>query len=180
MCSNPAAIIYFPCYVEIISRDDTKKVVRKAVYTIYLQRLCLLPYQNWDLRGLTNLLLTIKKTYSYIAIKYTWVIDKIKVKGLFSFSRYKMLSNMCGNIIKTLLKRHIHIFNDTLDSLISDYVLKEDVLKTKMMIGDVIPWLSSRFCIHYIKSYCRYDHLSDIVHQVIILWHYHIISKIFI
>ena len=65
MCSNRAAIIYFPCYVEIISRDDKKKVVRKAVYTIYVQRLCLLPYLNLDIRGLTNLLLTVKKKYSY-------------------------------------------------------------------------------------------------------------------
>ena len=95
MCSNRAAIIYFPCYVEIISRDDKKKVVRKAVYTIYVQRLCLLPYLNLDIRGLTNLLLTVKKKYSYIITKYTWVIDKIKVKGLSYFLRYKMLRYMC-------------------------------------------------------------------------------------
>ena len=132
MCSNPTAIIYFPCYVEIISRDDKKKVVRKAVYTIYVQRLCLLPYLNLDIRGLTNLLLTVKKKYSYIITKYTWVIDKIKVKGLSYFLRYKMLRYMCWNIIKTLSKN----FRSC---------VKRRCAKMKMIIGDEIPWFLSRF-----------------------------------
>ena len=88
MCSNRAAIIYFPCYVEIISRDDKKKVVRKAVYTIYVQRLCLLPYLNLDIRGLTNLLLTVKKKYSYIVTKYTWGPQTINCLTCFINAEY--------------------------------------------------------------------------------------------
>ena len=88
MCSNPTAIIYFPCYVEIISRDDTKKVVRKAVYTISSKTLFI-------------------------------TLPKLRPKGT-----YKLTIDFQEVIF-------VYCYIDTLDSLISDYVLKEDVLIRK-------------------------------------------------